>query len=1031
MVKRIPLQFTDDNVNLFISRFNTGRLSCQNALIKNTGVVGYTPIGKIDLNAELVTRHLKGEETYGAYIITPQNTCKFAVIDFDVDTLTARQSITKPGDRKAKEKLNEALIAVQAVVRDVLKNASEKLMIDRGQMLVERSGSKGYHIWLFFAEPVEAVKAWRLTRVLSGELGLDKVEMFPVQQSADDEHPGSLIKLPMGIHKKTNERCLFLDDNFEPQLDQWMALQNTTPINAAQLNNLLKLQETEADRIEDDSVDDVTTIGGSIDRMIDSCAALKELRAKSERPDESTGLINLTHNERLVLLSLFGKFGEVGRLKIHQFIKNTHNYNQDKTERAILSSTMAPMRCCKLQEYGICRKECQAIVDAGGTSPIKLSVDKSKSSTSALVLHSLAEIENPVLCRRRVRVEFVVTAMMDNPYCSIKKATFKPCEGGNCAAWDDCTFETKTGSKVVTVNNNRKEHIQMYGADDSKALGIVRRMVGCPSPRNLQLESMEDHIVQPFACGNIIKMPGQVSEDEEESADADSSKKKATAAKENKDYIAFFLGNSLETSKVYRGWGTVLPNPLDRALTILFDKVEPIYGQIDNFEVTEANRPNFELFKAMTLEEKIEDIRENIAMIRDRDNYLFAIMLTHFSVLDFVFNSVRMRKGWLELIAIGDSGQAKSLMVEKIVEYIGLGRIEGSNASLAGLLGGVNKLQNKSYLQWGVFPKCNKGLLFLDEVQKFHADIWNQLRTARTTGVAKIIKINQGEHESRVRLICAANPKPQEKLLTEFKYGALALASVLEPPDIRRFDLACFLGLKDLDQKKDLVNVYNNPQPPRLGRKILRDAIMWAWSRKLEHIIISKEVTEKILKVSKQLSDKFDSPAVPLCNRSDMREKLARMVVACAAMHMRTDDYVHLKPTLEDVDIIVKFLTDLYSHPNVALDAEAAEKRNESDIDDYQYDEIKNIIISDRYKKLKKVMDGFTTMKELRPQDLASWVDIKQDEMSKIVTLLGQYNLICMSQNRSGVYQATAKLRHLLKRLNAEKEAENGGIPFQ
>ena len=1027
MVKKTPLSFTDDNINQFIAKFNTGRLACQSELVKSTGVVKYRPIGRMDLSPDIVRKHLNAEETYGAYCITPQGSCKFLVIDFDVETVIAKQAIARPGDKKAKEKLNEALLAIQDIVREVINSASEKLMIDRSQLLIERSGSKGYHVWMFFHEPVDAVQAFKLTRILADELGLNDYELFPAQSAADDKSPGSLIKLPLGIHRKTGDRCLFLDDNFEPYMDQWKALNDVVPISEAQFNNLLKLKDTEADRIEDDSIDDVTSIGGSIDRMIESCAALKAIKTKSETVDETTGKINLSHWERVAILSLFSRFGEIGRLKIHQFVKNTHNYNYDYTEKAINTSSMLPMRCCKLREYGICSKECDAIVDAGGTSPIKLAIDKSRTSTSAWVLNSLAEIENPVLCRRRIRVEFVVTAMIDNPYCSIKKAIFKPCSTSSCGNFDNCKADNKLTQKIVVVHNNRKEHIQMYGADDAKALNIIRRLVNdCSLPRNLYIESIEEHIVQPFACGNTVKVVGQIM-DEEGSEDKSG---KTTAAKECKDYIAFFLGNSLETSKVYRGWGTILPNPQDRSLTVLFDKAEPIYGQIDNFEVNDANRDSFELFKAMTLQEKIDDIRENIVFIRDRDAYIMAILLTHFSILDFVFNSVRMERGWVELIVIGDTGQAKSKMVERLVQYIGLGRIEGSNASLAGLLGGVNKLQNKSYLQWGVFPKCNKGLLFLDEVQNFNREIWNQIRTARTTGVAKITKINQGEHEARVRFICAANPKPQEKTLNEFKYGALALASILEPADIRRFDIGIFLGDKDLDRKKDRVNVLNEPKQPRLSKKVLRDVVMWAWSRRPEHVSISIEVTEKILKAAKTLSDRFASPTVPLCNHSDMREKIARLVVSCAAIHMRTDDYITLRPTVEDVDIVVNFLTEVYAHPNVALDMEAAEKKSESDIDDYQYNEIKNIILSNKYPKIKRVMEGFTSLKEVRPPDLASWVDVKQDEMSKMVTVLGKYNLIGMSQNRSGVYTATAKLRHLLKRLEQDKEDEEGGVSF-
>lgn len=1026
MAKKTTIPYTDDNICLFQSRFSTGRWAVQGDLNKTTGATQYEKGEKEHLTTELIKKHLDSEITLGSYCIGPQNDSIFLVIDFDIDTIIAKSVITKPGDKKAKEKYAEALRVMQEQVKKVIGNLSEKLGIGRNQVLIEKSGAKGYHLWMFFSQPTPSLKVYKMTRVISRELELQGYEIYPMQASADDLKVGSLIKIPLGINKKTGERCFFLDDTFEPFLDQWKALADVSAITDEQLNNLIKLRDTEAERIEEDTIEDVTSIGGSIDRMIDSCDALKALQEKSEKPPEEGGEINLSHDERMTILSLFKKFGNVGKMRIHQFLKNTHNYNAEKTDKIISSANVTPMKCSTLRERGICSKECEAIVDACGKSPIKLAMDKTKSITSAYILNSLSEIENPLLCEKRIRVDFTMTAMVDNPYYSTKTANFAPCSAQSCPNYSEkCECEEKDLVKTVTIGSNRKEHIQMYGADDQTSINLIRKKVsGCTMNKCLQThKSFERYIVQPFACSNVVQALGEMFDEKERAAEAKNNPDKA--AKESKDYIAFFLGNSLETSKVYRGYGTVLPNPHSSAITILFDKVDPIYGQVDTFEVNETNKHHFDIFKAMSLKEKIDDLRENITYIHGRDDLILAVLLTHLSVLEFSFNNAPLSRGWIETMVIGDSGQAKSTLVERIVNYVGLGRIEYSNATVAGLIGGVTNLQTKKYLQWGVLPKCHKGLLFLDEIQNLPPELWGQLRTIRTSGVAKITKINQGSQPAKVRLVCAANAKPNDKELADFKYGASALASILNPADIRRFDLACFLSKKDLD--KDYANTMNEHRPARISREMLRDVVTWAWSRKPEHVVFTPQVTEAILREAKFLSGKFGgSSAVPLANASDMREKIARLTVATAVLNIRSEDYVVITPTLEDVNFVKSFLDKIYAHPNVALDLESSDKKKETEIDEEQYIELKNHMRSVEFKSMGKVLDAFIDINEVRPLDLAGWVDAKPEEVSKVITLLSKYQMIYMS--KFGTYTPKPKLIRFIKRLAKEKSDEGNAV---
>lgn len=143
------------------------------------------------LTREIVERHLRGKETIGVYSTREDNTVKWLCID--VDDLD------------------------QNVVLDIAGNVVKRF--GKKSCLVEFSGNRGYHIWLFFTNPIPAQDAWLLGNALIGE---HKVELYPRQGTVSGI--GNLVKLPLGIQKKTGKWCLFQTPAFVPYADQYEAL---------------------------------------------------------------------------------------------------------------------------------------------------------------------------------------------------------------------------------------------------------------------------------------------------------------------------------------------------------------------------------------------------------------------------------------------------------------------------------------------------------------------------------------------------------------------------------------------------------------------------------------------------------------------------------------------------------------------------------------------------------------------------------------------------------------------------------------
>ncbi len=135
----------------------------------------YTRVGT-DLTYETLFRHLEGTQTLGTYVISELNDCRFAVFDSDAPT---------------------GLFDLAAVQMNLRNNAIPSYL---------EQSRRGAHLWVFFCQPIvpALVRARLLPFCPAG------VEFYPKQEAASWEHPGSLIRLPLGVHLRSGERYSFV-----------------------------------------------------------------------------------------------------------------------------------------------------------------------------------------------------------------------------------------------------------------------------------------------------------------------------------------------------------------------------------------------------------------------------------------------------------------------------------------------------------------------------------------------------------------------------------------------------------------------------------------------------------------------------------------------------------------------------------------------------------------------------------------------------------------------------------------------------
>lgn len=139
-------------------------------------------------------RHLRGEQVVGVYQLDRDSRVRWVCFDFDAH-----------GGGKEEAKANA--LRLLSYLRGM--RAYEKAC------LLEDSGG-GYHVWLFFAEPVPASGAKYLAERLLDGAGV-RAEVFPKQEALPEEGFGSLVKLPLGRNRKWNNWSVLLDP---PDLSQ-------------------------------------------------------------------------------------------------------------------------------------------------------------------------------------------------------------------------------------------------------------------------------------------------------------------------------------------------------------------------------------------------------------------------------------------------------------------------------------------------------------------------------------------------------------------------------------------------------------------------------------------------------------------------------------------------------------------------------------------------------------------------------------------------------------------------------------------
>ncbi|GEM_PF-7113672 len=203
---RLPLEgaYSDEDLMEVINLFSGREGVHARMWLGQRGRVGYSPV-KAPLTPSILRKHLSGKYTVGVYQIKLNNTVKWVVFDLDI-SFKSLKDFLRSGD-----KFDKAMGEMLEIFKE-LKNSLSKSGISS---YIEDSGFKGYHLWIFFKDPVNAGTAREFAEMWGKKLSVPPqfhLEIFPKQARVPSNGYGNLVKLPGGIHLKTGRRSFFLEE---------------------------------------------------------------------------------------------------------------------------------------------------------------------------------------------------------------------------------------------------------------------------------------------------------------------------------------------------------------------------------------------------------------------------------------------------------------------------------------------------------------------------------------------------------------------------------------------------------------------------------------------------------------------------------------------------------------------------------------------------------------------------------------------------------------------------------------------------
>lgn len=413
------------------------------------------------------------------------------------------------------------------------------------------------------------------------------------------------------------------------------------------------------------------------------------------------------------------------------------------------------------------------------------------------------------------------------------------------------------------------------------------------------------------------------------------------------------------------------------------------------------------------------DLEANVTKIYRRHDLAFIYDLCIHSVIQFRFQGDLVRKGWVEALIIGDTRCGKSESIDRLSRHYRSGEmVSGEGASYAGLVGGLQQIQNHWSITWGKMVLNDRRALTVDEFQGLSIEAIGRLSGVRSSGMAEINKIQSERTLARVRLFALANPRGRRPL-AGFNTGMHAIEDLIgAPEDIARFDVCGTVASKEVPV--EVINAYVRPIVPHVYTSAAcAKLVNWAWSRRPDDVVWQKGTEHAVLDAATALSKKF---APPLVEPAEQRIKVARLSVAAAARVFSTDDGRRVVVTPAHVEFVAQFLEEVYCKPSMALDIYSAAKHSETHLHDSKAVKEKLALLPADFRGLLSDAPSFSE------RDVQDFGSLSRDAAADLCSFFVRQR--CVKKGRFGYHKLPAFTKFLRLLSSGRDPGDDSEPPF-
>lgn len=435
---------------------------------------------------------------------------------------------------------------------------------------------------------------------------------------------------------------------------------------------------------------------------------------------------------------------------------------------------------------------------------------------------------------------------------------------------------------VMTLDPSDERILRFINASENQVQMILKKWLKCHNKCAIKIDVLESHNFEEL---KLVAPLDEVGEEGEFKYVMRTAVAKAYNIDSNATYI-------------FRGY--MYPDPETQHAVFLLVDFEHAADQLDRYALTTERKAELRNFFPgghdvgrihEFLDTTYEYLARRVSKIYLRRALHQAVDLAFHSALGFSFNNEFIRRGWLDVLIMGDTRTGKGYVTERLCRYYGVGEVaSGENCTFAGLVGGVQQIgSRKSWaVTWGFLPRNDRRLVVIDEASAVGQDTLSRMSRVRSEGVAEVFKIVTERTLARTRTIWNANPS-DGRSIREFEHGVEAVASITErKEDLARFDYAIVIASDEVSPA--VINQLRQELPSEIPgfQQACRDLILWVWSRKPTQVIFDAKAVDIILTNAVELGKRYHH-SIPLVQAENMREKLAKVAVAIAARVFSTD----------------------------------------------------------------------------------------------------------------------------------------------